>query len=340
MTAASIERVGVASHVHSLEAAHDLGARLYYPHRLTPLAGDRELARFTLTAHAAMLGRVTAGLLSYSTAIRIDTAPYETAFQCNVPLRGSLRTSVGDRRVQATRSRAAIYTPDVDTAISGWEQPCVMLAVKLDRQLVERRLAQELGRDGAADFAPVLDVTTGAARSWIAFTRELIARAQRMPELDHGLAAFLAERCVDGFVAAVLGHAAVGSPGAVTSAAGIATVPAEAAERPAASSLIVERALEAIVYSTGAPLSLGAIAEYAGVSGRSVQAAFREVRGESPMHAQRADRLQRVRRELIVADPGERVSAVAQRHGFAHLGRFSALYHREFGELPSQTLAA
>lgn len=335
MSQQPIERVGVAAHVHSLGAARELGALLYYPHQLTMLAAPRSGPDFTFTAHAAMLGPVTAGLLSYSTGIRIDTAPYETAFQCNVPLRGSLRTSIGDRRIQATRSRAAIYTPDVDTAISGWEQPCVMLAVKLDRRLVERRLAQELGTEEAAAFAPVLDVTAGAARSWIAFTRDLIARAQRMPDMDAGLAAFLAERCVDGFVAGVLGDADSGTPGAVRgSGTGAGTE-----GTTAANSLIVERALEAITYSSGPPLALGAIAEYAGVSGRSVQAAFRDVRGETPMHAQRTERLRRVYRELRDSGADERVSSVARRHGFAHLGRFSALYQREFGELPSETRA-
>jgi len=36
--------------------------------------------------------------------------------------------------------------------------------------------------------------------------------------------------------------------------------------------------------------------------------------------------------------PGETVGAVARRWGFAHLGRFSERYAREFGERPSDTL--
>lgn len=319
MSGDTLERVGLSTQVHTLEAAHDLGERLYYPHRLTPLGSDAALARFTLTAVAAALGPVTAGLLTYSTAIRIDTAPYETAYQCNVPLRGSLRTSVGEQRVQATKTRAAIYTPDVDTAISGWEQPCVMLAVKLDRELVERRLAQEAGPDWELSFDPALDVASGVAKTWITSVRELIVRAQRLSQIDPGLATFLAERCVDGFVASAL---RLGTP----------------PERSrTANARIVAMALEAITYSSGAPLSLGTIAEYVGVSGRSVQAAFREVRGQSPMHTQRSDRLRRVHQDLLLAPEDARVHQIAQRHGFSHMGRFSAMYHRAFGELPSQT---
>ncbi|UOQ59455.1 AraC family transcriptional regulator [Leucobacter rhizosphaerae] len=322
MSGDTLERVGLSTQVHSLGAAHDLGVQLYYPHRLTPLGAEATLERFTLTAVAAALGPVTAGLLTYSTGIRIDTAPYETAYQCNVPLRGSLRTSVGEQRVQATRSRAAVYTPDVDTAISGWEHPCVMLAVKLDRGMVERRLAQEAGPDWELRFDPALDVASGAAKAWITSVRELIARVQRLSRIDPGLATFLAERCVDGFVASTL------------------RLDAPAVHSRSANARIVAQALEAITYSSGAPLSLGSIAEYVGVSGRSVQAAFREIEGRSPMQAQRSDRLQRVHQDLLRAADGTRVHTIAQRHGFSHMGRFSAMYQRTFGELPSQTLDA
>ncbi|MGO2750929.1 MAG: AraC family transcriptional regulator [Pseudoclavibacter sp.] len=327
MPDSALERVGLAAQAHSLEAAREIGTRLYYPHRLTPLAAAPELKDFTFTASAIVLGPVTAGLLRYSTAIRIDTDPYETAFQCNVPLSGSLRTSVGEQRVQATQSRAAIYTPDVNTAISGWDQPCVMLAIKLDRGLVERRLAREFDTDQAVVLGPVLDVTTRAAGSWLTSVRAMIARAQRVPELDPGLVVFLAERCIDGFVASTL----MRDLDSAHTDAHLTSRSSNAA--------IVDRALEAITYASGAPLSLGTIADFVGVSARAVQAAFRERLGVSPMKVQRSERLRRVHRELSTPRDGELVGTIARRHGFLHLGRFSAMYYQQFGELPSQTLA-
>jgi AraC-like DNA-binding protein len=50
-------------------------------------------------------------------------------------------------------------------------------------------------------------------------------------------------------------------------------------------------------------------------------------------------RLERVREELLCAEPGETVTAIAMRWGFTHLARFSGIYRARFGELPSQTLA-
>ena len=47
-----------------------------------------------------------------------------------------------------------------------------------------------------------------------------------------------------------------------------------------------------------------------------------------------------VRAELVASSPAETtVSAVADRWGFGHAGRFAGAYRRRFGEYPAQTLA-
>jgi transcriptional regulator GlxA family with amidase domain len=61
--------------------------------------------------------------------------------------------------------------------------------------------------------------------------------------------------------------------------------------------------------------------------------------GTSPMAYLRELRLQAVHDELAIAEPGSiRVTEVAARWGFVHLGRFAATYRRQFAELPSDTL--
>jgi AraC-like DNA-binding protein len=49
-------------------------------------------------------------------------------------------------------------------------------------------------------------------------------------------------------------------------------------------------------------------------------------------------RFQRARKALLRAEPGEGITAIAARSGFAHLGRFSVEYRQRFGESPSETL--
>jgi AraC-like DNA-binding protein len=87
------------------------------------------------------------------------------------------------------------------------------------------------------------------------------------------------------------------------------------------------------------PVTIGDLSVASGLSVRSVQESFRRVFDVSPLTYLRQVRLDRVRDELLVADPhAGAVGDIARRWGFAHLGRFSASYAERFGEYPKQTL--
>jgi AraC family ethanolamine operon transcriptional activator len=78
-----------------------------------------------------------------------------------------------------------------------------------------------------------------------------------------------------------------------------------------------------------------------GVSERTLRYAFREYVGLSPVAYLRACRLNRVRAVLAASNPQEtKVTQVAMRFGFLHLGRFAGDYKQMFGEMPSETLAS
>jgi len=85
--------------------------------------------------------------------------------------------------------------------------------------------------------------------------------------------------------------------------------------------------------------TLSELARVAGVSVRTLNAAFREFRRCTPMQAMREARLNGVRAELLTAAQGTSVREVAEGWGYANLGQFAANYRRRFGELPSATLA-
>ena len=76
-----------------------------------------------------------------------------------------------------------------------------------------------------------------------------------------------------------------------------------------------------------------------GVSERSLQYAFQEVMGMSPLAYLTRLRLHRVRKELRMGTYGSTtVSALALKWGFWHFGDFSRAYKDCFDELPSETL--
>jgi AraC-like DNA-binding protein len=109
---------------------------------------------------------------------------------------------------------------------------------------------------------------------------------------------------------------------------------------PQPSARVVRRVLELVESAWDTPLTIADLAEFAGVSERSLHAAFRRRLGVSPMAYVRRRRLDRAREELLSATPtgSTTVTYVALRNGFAHGGRFAAAYRQRFGESPSDTL--
>jgi AraC family ethanolamine operon transcriptional activator len=76
-----------------------------------------------------------------------------------------------------------------------------------------------------------------------------------------------------------------------------------------------------------------------GAGERTVRRAFLEYYGVTPLDYLKAQRLNHVHRELLESDPAHgRVSEVAHRWGFWHLGQLAADYRQLFDELPSETL--
>ncbi len=85
-------------------------------------------------------------------------------------------------------------------------------------------------------------------------------------------------------------------------------------------------------------LRVGQIASNVGVSGRTLELAFREVVGLRVVEYIRTRRLNRARQLLSKPPASDRpVTEAAFQCGLSHLGYFSRDYARLFGELPSQT---
>ena len=77
----------------------------------------------------------------------------------------------------------------------------------------------------------------------------------------------------------------------------------------------------------------------ASVSERTLEYAFKDIAGLTPMAYLARLRLHRVRQALLGADPDSTtVSVEALNWGFWHFGEFSRAYRECFGELPSETL--
>jgi AraC-like DNA-binding protein len=102
---------------------------------------------------------------------------------------------------------------------------------------------------------------------------------------------------------------------------------------------IIRRARSYIEAHLDESIRMSAICMYCATSLSKLERIFRRELQMSPSQYVLARRLVAVNRELADFQTNiPRISDVAMRYGFNHLGRFSGAYHRHFGELPSQTL--
>lgn len=300
------------------EQAHQVGTKVFHPHQLQ----IRSPQEFAMVTTNSKIGPFTIGTLRYSVPVIISTKPHESFYQVNTVLKGSLRTTAGGQRRTLTPIRAAIYRPDVNTTISGWDQPCSMLGIKIDRNEFERIAASYLGLNAVSliDFSVDLHIETGPGRVWMDSVRRLIGLAQQ-PWSQPLVTKLLVEECIIKMLQAgehSLHHLLEDSP----------SIPPTA----------LQRALNLIESVPEEALTLESIAYVAGVSGRALQIAFRKEMDVTPMQWLKAVRLDRVAHALRQSSAyGPTVADVARQFGFAHLGRFSAAYASRFGELPSET---
>jgi AraC family transcriptional regulator, ethanolamine operon transcriptional activator len=106
-----------------------------------------------------------------------------------------------------------------------------------------------------------------------------------------------------------------------------------------AHSRIVTIAEDYLLSRTGERVHVSDLCRAVDVSERTLEFAFKEVTGLSPVAYLTRLRLHRVRATLLAAEPGStQVSVEALKWGFWHFGEFSRAYRRCFGELPSVTL--
>ncbi|GAA3147003.1 AraC family transcriptional regulator [Streptomyces rectiviolaceus] len=312
------------------EARQVIGAT-FYSNFMDVIDGPRP---FRAEFDIGQLGALTLGELSCGADVRMRLGELG-AYHVNILLGGQMHFRQGGRAgTVATAERAGVFRPVGDTVVERWTGDCRILAVKMDREALDQRLEQLLGRPVRAPLtlAPELDTTRGPGRSWARLVTAVIEDLREEPGAPQAQASLYTSPLIAPPLQEVILN------GLLLSAdhpfRDELTSPATKL-RPTP----VKRAMDAVLERPEHPFTPAGLAAEARVGVRWLQEAFRRYVGMSPMAYVRDVRLTRVRDELRAAEPGElSVSEVAHRWGFSHLGRFAEQYHARFGELPSQTL--
>lgn len=109
--------------------------------------------------------------------------------------------------------------------------------------------------------------------------------------------------------------------------------------RDAAKPSLLRRAMAYIDDHAHADLALTDIAAHVYVTPRALQYMFRKHLDCTPMEYLRRVRLHHAHQDLMVSNRGSTtVTQIANRWGFAHVGRFATLYREVYGQSPHTTL--
>ncbi|MGE4425816.1 MAG: AraC family transcriptional regulator [Solirubrobacteraceae bacterium] len=290
----------------------------YYPARVTALRpGTTPFSEIT----AVQMTHVTVGIARPGADVDVDPGALGS-YHVNVPLSGRVTSQCGKQSIVATPTQAAVFTPEASTRLSRWEAGAAQLCIKIRRQTLEREAARLLGRplERQIDFDLGLDLRGQQGASWLA-TLNLLMSELRRPQGLAGTSPIYREQLEMLLVSGlVLGqHSSLSER--------------MHASGPPLRPRTITRVLELIEDDPSRPLTLGGLAEHAGVSARRLQQSFGEHVGTTPMTYVRDVRLRRARRDLL--DTDDPVGRIALRWGFSNAGRFASAYREMYGHAPS-----
>jgi AraC-like DNA-binding protein len=282
---------------------------------------------FLCTLHAVQCLDTTLAHLDFAAPVDLTVWSSGDCYTVHLPTSGQGRVSIAGAEYQVSAFSALVVSPGSAYRLR-LDQDSPQLVVRVERPALERVLSRMIGRSlrDPVRFEPIGDLTSSAAARWSGALNILFAEV-----LDPGS---LIQR---GVGAAALEDLLVSSLLYVQPSNYSAQLTGEPRRSGRAA---VRRSLEYIEAHLAEPIALADLAAHSGMSARSIQAGFREDLDTTPVAYIRDQRLDRVRRTLMAAVPedGLSVTEVAERWGFHHLGNFSALYRRRFGEPPSETL--
>jgi AraC-like DNA-binding protein len=281
----------------------------------------------SLTQRAGTLGPLTVLDLAFDVDTWIRCADERPYYYVTVLAAGQMELLHRGSSIASAPGLANVCLPEGELAVPRWAAGSRMIALRVNRNVLEDALSDALGRQLTAqiEFKPSLVTTRGLARTWMHMFTVL---AQEIFRPDSALTQpLVASPFVHSLIYALLlagdhpyrevlgSHAKFVAPQAI---------------RPAVDIIEAEPQL---------PLTVTSLAGLCHISSRALQQGFVRHMGMSPMTYVRQVRLRRAHQELLDSDPSiETVASIARRWGYTNPGRFAAAHAARYGETPASTL--
>jgi AraC-like DNA-binding protein len=299
-------------------------ARQLSPHSLSVTGSP---AAFEAHLASGDAGGVRLLELGYGTDIRIRRDPVEDYIAIVIPLSGWIRARLADTTVVAQPYPTMTIVGNDQPLDQSWSASTRVIMARLDRAALTNALGILLPRTGLEPVRMASVPVSGAEGFAIYGAVQMIARAfdvfgspEAVPATQSRL---LAQQMLITTLLAV--------PHSFSARLYKRATPAPAAK--------IDAALDLVAAEQSAGLTVVDLAAELGISLRALELAFRRELDTTPHEYLRNSRLARVHEELTRADACRTtVSAIANKWGFAHHGRFARAYRELFGQSPAQTL--
>jgi AraC-like DNA-binding protein len=310
---------GGALRTRNLDEAIDAVTRVYCPHTVEVAGRARGIEAFLTVTRSTFQPLIG---LSYSAPVKIDAQNMSRLFLMMHCARGAAATTQERRRAEWRAGQTMPFSANFDTQL-WFDRTFVQKSLRLDMERLEAQCARWLGhpleeglRFELRPFSDELEQIwqRTLAYGWSSEEGGLPLAGAAKAALDEYLLTLLLHHHPHNYSDELAQSAPTPVPG------------------------VVRRAERFIIDNVSASITISDVADHLGISLRSLQAGFRQWRETTPTAFLRRVRLQLVRDELLRSGTEANVTAVALRHGFSHLGRFSAQYRAIFGEDPSMTL--
>lgn len=281
---------------------------------------------FVLQLRMTELPGLSLGHIQFGVDIAVAAPPPSSYVVCFAP-RGAIDVRSGSDVQVVWGSRGAVVDPQHITYFENWRPGSELVSLRLEREILERKLTALTGQAPAKP---------------IRFDLNLDTTSRQTSSLVRALQLLRAESLAPGGLSA--GSAAASVLTDVVATSLLVCQPHNYSE------LLAERGKpcpprtirEARDMVEQDPMSVRTVVEWAAaahISVRSLEEGFQRYLDTTPMSYLRQVRLARAHADLLRADPREHtVAGIAHRWGFLHLGRFSSVYRARYGVLPAESL--